>query len=169
MADVTNVQVGVCSVTFNGVDLGHTKGGVEFTYEPEYHEVTVDKYGNTPVDEILTGEKVEVKVPLAEFTIANMGVAMPSGQFDGAGNTRREFGSNAGKRASNVAYELVLHPINEGTRRHDIVLYKAFVDSAVTLNHMVDEEKVIEVTFKAIVKEANGDMNYLGMIGDSTT
>jgi hypothetical protein len=29
MADVTNVQLGVCSVSYNGLDLGHTLGGVE--------------------------------------------------------------------------------------------------------------------------------------------
>lgn len=168
MASITNVQVGVCEVTINGTNLGHTKGSVEFTYEPEYFEATVDKYGNTPVNSYLIGQSVTLKVPLAEFTIANLGVAMV-GQFAGAGNTRRQFGSNAGVKGTDNAYEVVAHPINEGTRRHDIVLYKAYVSEAFTLTHAVDEEKIIEVTFKALVDETKSNNNYLGMIGDSTT
>jgi hypothetical protein len=168
MADITSVQLGACSVTFNGVDLGHTKGGVEFTYEPTYHDTTVDKYGETVIEKYLLGEKVSVKVPLAEFTIANLGKVMPNGAFAGAANARRLFGSNASKKATSSAAALVLHPILEGTRRHDIVLYKAFPASTITLNHMVDEEKIIEVTFEALLDETKSDGNYLGMIGDST-
>ncbi|MFA5768365.1 MAG: hypothetical protein WC871_02355 [Bacteroidales bacterium] len=168
MADVTNVQVGVCSVNFNGTDLGHTKGGVEVTYEPNYHEVSVDKYGETMVEGYLVGEGWEAKVPLAEFTIANLGVAIPQGQFAGAANARRTIGANAGKKLTSVAAQLVLHPINEGTRRHDIVFYKAAVISEVVINHAVDEEKIVEVTFKALLDETKTDGNYLGMIGDST-
>lgn len=168
MADVTNVQVGVCSVTFNGTDLGHTKGGVEVTYEPEYHDVTVDKYGNTVVDKYLIGEKLTAKVPLAEYTVAQMGVTIPQGGFAGAANARRTIGTSGGKKASTVGYQLVLHPISEGTRRHDIVFYKACVTSEVVINHAVDEEKVLEVTFEALLDETKSDRNYLGMIGDST-
>ena len=169
MADITNVQVGPCSVSFNGVDLGHTKGGVEVSYEPVYKDVMVDKYGETVVEKYLQGEKLTAKIPLAEFTIANLRVAMPQTVFGGAGNTRITVGAAAGKKASDDAAQLVLHPLNEGTRRHDIVFYKAVVTSSVVLNHKVDEEKVVEVTFEALLDETRADGNYLGLLGDSTT
>lgn len=168
MSDVTNVQVGVCSVTLNGVDLGHTKGGVEVVYEPTHHDVSVDKYGETVVEKYLLGEKLTAKVPLAEFTIANLGVAAPQGQYAGAANARRTLGAASGKKATDDAYQLVLHPINEGTRRHDIVLHKAYVASTITLAHKVDEEKIIEVEFEALLDESKSDGAYLGFIGDST-
>lgn len=168
MPDVTNVQLGVCEVTFNGVNLGHTKGGVEVTYEPEFHDVSVDKYGNTVVEKYLIGEKFMAKVPLAEFTIANLAVAIPNGQFAGAANARRLIGSQAGKKATDSAAQLVLHPISEGTRRHDIVIHQAFPSSPVTLKHANDEEKIMEVEFHAILDESKSDGNYLGFIGDST-
>lgn len=168
MPDITNVQLGVCSVTFNGVDLGHTKGGVEYSYEPEWHETTVDKYGNTVVEARLIGEKITVKVPFAEFTIANLRNAMPVANFAGAANARITLGESAGAKASALAAQLVLHPIFEGTRRHDIVLHKAFVNSQVVLNHKIDEEKVFEVEFMALLDESKTDGNYLGLIGDST-
>lgn len=168
MADITNVELGVCSVTFNSVDLGHTKGGVEVSYEPEYKDVSVDKYGNTVVEKYLIGEKLTVKVPLAEFTIANLKVAMPQGSFAGAANARVTIGATAGQVASTDSAQLVLHPLSEGTRRHDMVIHKAYVSSTITLNHAVDEEKIIEVTFEALLDESKSDGNYLGYIGDST-
>lgn len=169
MGDIANVQVGVCSVTFNGLDLGHTKGGVEVSYEPEHHDVMVDKYGNTIVQKYLIGEKLTAKLALAEFTIANLRNSIPQAVFAGAGNTRITVGAAAGKKALEDAYQLVLHPINEGTRRHDVIFYKAYVASTVVLPHRNDEEKVIEVTFEALLDESRSDGNYLGMIGDSTT
>lgn len=169
MGDVTNVQVGVCSVSFNALDLGHTIGGVEVSYEPEHHDVMVDKYGNTVVQKYLIGEKLTAKLALAEFTIANLRNAMPQTTFAGAANTRITVGAAAGKKATDDAYQLVLHPINEGTRRHDVVIYKAYVASTVVLPHKNDEEKVVEVTFEALLDESRSDGNYLGLIGDSTT
>ena len=168
MADITNVQLGVCSVTFNSVDLGHTKGGVEYTYEPEYYEVTVDKYGNTPVEKKLVGEKIMVKVPLAEFTIDNLKAAIPNATYAGAANRRITIGKSAGQSMRSLAAQLVLHPITEGTRRHDIVLHKAVVDSAITIGMNNEGEKIIEVTFAALLDESKNDGNYLGLIGDST-
>jgi hypothetical protein len=168
MADVTNVALGVCSVTVDGVDIGHTKGGCEVTYEPNYHTVTVDKYGETPVDERLNGETLMVKVPFAEYTLSNLEKAIPFTTRAGAADARRLMGSSAGQKGRNKAVALVLHPINEGTRRFDIVLYKAFAHSAVTLNHKNDEERIIEVEFVALVDETKSDGNYLGLVGDST-
>lgn len=169
MADVTNVKVGPCSVTFNGVDLGHTKGGAEVSYEPVYHDVMVDKYGETIVEKRLMGEKWTAKVPLAELTIVNLRNAMPQTTFAGAANTRITVGSAAGKKATDKAAVLVLHPLTENTRVRDIVFYKAFVGSPVMLPHKVDEEAVFEVVFEALLDETRADGNYLGLIGDSTT
>jgi hypothetical protein len=169
MPDITNVKVGACSVTFNGTDLGHTQGGVEVNYEPKYADVTVDKYGETVVEKYLSGEKLTAKVPLAEFTIANLKNAMPQGTFAGAANSRITLGHSAGVAAKTLAAQLVLHPLNMGTRANDIVFHKAYVSSSVPLKHMVDNVKVIEVTFEALLDETKADGNYLGLIGDSTT
>lgn len=169
MADITNVQVGVCTVTYNSVDLGHTKGGVEVSYEPVYKDVAVDKYGETVVEKYLIGEKLTAKVPLAEYTIANLRNSMPQSTFAGAANSRITIGASAGQKAKVDSYQLVLHPQIEGTRRHDIVFHKAYVSSTIVLPHKNDEEKVVEVTFEALLDETKSDGNYLGLIGDSTT
>lgn len=168
MADVTKVKVGVCSVTFNGVDLGHTLGGVEVSYQPTYHDVTVDKYGKTVVDKVLIGEQITAKVPLAEYTIANLKVAAPQGSFAGAANARITLGQVSGGRASSTAAQLVLHPIAEGTRAFDVVFHKAYVANLVKLDHKIDGERIIEADFEALLDETKSAGNYLGFIGDST-
>jgi len=169
VGDITKVKVGVCSVTFNSADLGHTKGGVEVSYEPVYKDVAVDKYGETVVEKYLIGEKLTAKVPLAEFTIANLKAAIPQASYAGAANTRITIGASAGQAAKVDSAQLVLHPIGEGTRAFDVVLHKAYVASQITLAHKVDDEKVIEVTFEALLDETKSDGNYLGLIGDSGT
>lgn len=167
MADTTNVKLGVCSVSFGGTDLGHTKGGVEVTYSPEFYDMTVDKYGNTPYDAALIGEMLSAKVPLAEFTVANLGVAMPAATETASKVT---VGKNAGFRLETVAAELVLHPIaNEASDlSEDVVFYKAVVKSEVLLPYKTEEERIIEVTFNALLDESKSDGNYLGLFGDST-
>lgn len=168
MADLTKVKVGVCTVTFNGVDLGHTVGGVEVTYEPTHYDVVVDKYGDTKVERKLVGEKLIAKVPLAEYTIANLKNAIPQGQYAGAANARIQIGVSAGQSARSQAAQLVLHPQNEGTRAYDVVFHKAYVANKITINHKNKETKVIEVEFEALLDETKSDNNYLGFIGDST-
>ena len=168
MADTTKITLGPCSVTYNNLDLGHTEGGVEISYEPVFKEVMADKYGETPVQKYLIGEKFTAVVRLTEYTIANLRNAIPQSEFAGAANARITIGKSAGQGMLARAYQLVLHPINQGTRQHDIVLHKAVVTSQVTLNHKIDEQKIIEVTFEAMIDETKSDGNYLGLIGDST-
>ncbi len=169
MADITKVKLGVCSVVYNGIDLGHTFGGVEVIYKPTHKDLMVDLYGDTKVEQILVGEMLTAKVPLAEYTIANLRNAIPQSVFGGAANTRITLGAKAGKSGKAVAYPLTLHPVSEQTKAFDVNFYKAYVSSQVTLKHTNKDEKVIETVFEALLDETRVDGNYLGMIGDSTT
>jgi hypothetical protein len=72
-----NVKLGVCSVTFGGVDLGYTKGGVEVAVATETHQVMIDQFGNTPVNELIMGRTCKATVPLAETTLENLVRIMP--------------------------------------------------------------------------------------------
>ena len=72
MSDTKNVKLGVCQVFFDGRDLGYTKGGVEVTVQSQTHEVNVDQFGQTAINEYIMGRKVKVKCPLAETTLQNL-------------------------------------------------------------------------------------------------
>lgn len=85
-SNTKNVKLGVCSVSYGGVDLGLTQGGVEVTVASETHTVEVDQFGKTPINEYVMGRKVTVKVPLAETTLENLLATMPGSTLvtDGA-------------------------------------------------------------------------------------
>lgn len=169
MSDVANIKIGACKVTFGGVDLGHTKGGVTVNYSPEYADITADQYGNSVIDKALVGEKMTVKVPLAETQVANLANVLPMGSLAGAGNKRLTLGSDAGARLASEAAVLVLHPlVNEASNRDDdVVIYKAVVTGEVELNYSVEDERVVEVEFEALIDTSKSNGSYLGIIGDS--
>jgi hypothetical protein len=130
--------------------------------------VKVDLYGNTPIDDKLIGEKLTVKVPFAEFTIANLNKAIAQSTLAGSGNARITIGSKSGKSNFSKAAQIVIHPIDAGaSRAYDIVIYKGSAVSSIPLQHKVDEQKTAMVEFKAYIDETKSDGNYLGLIGDS--
>jgi hypothetical protein len=87
-SNTRNVKLGVCSVTFDGVDLGYTKGGVEVEVVTSTKKVMVDQFGESEVDEIIMGRTCRAKVPLAETTLENLVRIMPGAQLVGEGGAK---------------------------------------------------------------------------------
>lgn len=173
MGDIKNVQIGVQNLTFGGEDLGHTNGGCEFSYEPEYTDILVDLYGNTVVDKALTGEVVKVTVPLAEVTLDKLKNAIPTGTLvedSASGKSKLNIGSTAGKRLSESAKELLLHPswLAPTDKSFDIKLHKAVIVSELSLPYRKDEQTVYEVEFLALIDETQEEGGFLAVIGDDS-
>lgn len=84
-SDTKNVKLGVCLVTFDGVDLGYTKGGCEVEVKTETKKVMVDQFGNSEINEYILGRTCTVKVPLAETTLGNLTRIMPGASLVGTG------------------------------------------------------------------------------------
>ncbi|MCK1543424.1 hypothetical protein IVB12_16020 [Bradyrhizobium sp. 179] len=76
-SNTQNVKLGVCSVTFGGVDLGYTQGGVEVTVATTTKKVMVDQFGQSEINEYIMGRTCSAKVPLAETTLDNLVQIMP--------------------------------------------------------------------------------------------
>ena len=166
MSSILNVKLGVCKVYFGGVDLGHTIGGVEVKYAPEYHTTKVDEFAGD-AERWLVGEKLSAKVPLAENVLAVVKNAITHS----TDNTDHiTIGSKAGKRSSTLAELLVLHPIANDASDYsdDVGIYKATVENEITIAYKNDGESIIEAMFSGLVDENRTDGNLLGMIGDST-
>jgi len=164
--DLLKVKLGTCKVTVDGVDLGHTIGGAEVSYAPEYQETKVDDYAAV-AERWLTGEKLSAKVPLAQNTLENLNVAVTHSTLNGSDYLT--IGSKAGKRSSENAMRVVLHPIANADNdlSADVTIFKAHVMNEITIPFKNDGEQIIEVEFGALVDEAAGDGALLGMIGDS--
>lgn len=87
-SDTRNVKLGVCSITFDGVDLGYTKGGVEIEVKTETKKVMVDQFGQSEINEYVMGRSCMAKIPLAETTLENMSRIMPGSTLIGSGGAK---------------------------------------------------------------------------------
>lgn len=70
--DPNNIRLGPCRILWGGVDLGLTKGGVEVEVTTSSKEVVIDQFGETPINEYITGRKLMVKCPFAETDIDSL-------------------------------------------------------------------------------------------------
>lgn len=76
-----NVRLGVCRVRFGGVDLGYTKGGVNFVVATQTHQVVVDQFGTSEINDIIMGRTAKITCPLAETTLENLVRVMPGSTY----------------------------------------------------------------------------------------
>lgn len=79
---MVNEDLGPCTVSYNGVDLGYTEGSVKFMYEGVYKTTQYDQTGETVQNVISMGKKCEVDVPLADTAQAKLD-EMIMGAVDG--------------------------------------------------------------------------------------
>ena len=75
-----NIKLGACNVTFKSTNLGLTKGGVEVSVETTTYPITVDQHGETSIDEFITKRQFKISVPMAETTLALLGLVLPGSQ-----------------------------------------------------------------------------------------
>lgn len=167
MANISNVRIGAARVTWGGVDLGHTRDGAEFTFTREFEDLLVDQYAS-PVEMALTSQDLRIKVYLAEPSVSSLHVASPEGDYavDDEGE-RLGLGTDAGATLRQYAKQLVLHPLKNALADdgEDVVVYKAVSVEEVPLNYKIDEQRIVEVTFRALIDETYGNGRRLGHIG----
>lgn len=170
MANVQNIKIGACNVFYNGVHLGHTKGGVTLSYERELAKISADQWGESAVDYSLNGQILRATVRLTETQVEVLAKAFPEGELVGANDGRFTLGSNAGLRFADFAHQLVLHPIynDADDASEDVVLHKAVPVDNVEIEYNNEDQRVIEVIFEALIDTTKANGNWLGFIGDST-
>lgn len=167
-----NVKLGVCKVSFGGVDLGYTKGGVEVTVATETHKVEVDQFGKTAVNELIMARNVSVKVPMAETTLENLVKIMPGATLvtDAIDPTskRVDVVTGVGTSLLATALALVLHPIDklDTDTSEDFTVFKAATAGALQFAYKLEEERIFNVEFNGYPDTANGDKLF--SLGDPT-
>src|SRR3990167_9141645 len=110
--DISKARIaGPCTIVFNGVNLGHTLDGVDFSAEREFTDVNVDKYGSTPIDKVLNGTTAEITFKLAQPDYRQLDMSMPeTSSYDGSGtNDRVDIGGDTGYSLRTDASVLVIH------------------------------------------------------------
>lgn len=157
MGTAENVKLGVCNVTFGGIDLGYTKGGVSVSYSTESVEKTVDQE-DVAIGEIITKQNFEAKVPMAEYDLAKFVNLLPDATLtiDGVDSTKMKLvlGGSSGTDLLTMAQELILTPVG-GDVNDTITLHHAVPIPSFEFVFEKDNIRVFEITFKAL-KGANG-------------
>jgi len=167
-ASVANIRLGQCTVTYNGQDLGFTKGGCEVSIKNDTTEIGVDEFGSTSVRSFHRGTRIEVKATFAEYAIDTLLKIINGAQLvEGAGDPEVDAVTVGGKGGVDlVGYPLVLHPTLDGVSDdNDITIFKAVVIGQSKLPYKVDAEMTFEVTWLAILDEGKGDGDYLAEFG----
>ena len=151
MGDPNNIKMGTCKITYGGVDLGLTMGGVEVTVETTTHESKVDQFGDTIVNEFIMGRSITAVVPLAETTVEMLATIMPGATKTGTGATLRvDVSTGTGISLRETAKPLILHPINkaDSDKSEDLTIPLAATPGGINFAYKYDEERIYQADFK---------------------
>ena len=153
----SNFRIGAGSLAIGGSDVGLTsEEGMVVNYEPDVHLHLSGKYGNTPVKASLIGQLLTLEVWIAEHTLGNIADAY-AGVVEDDGKI--SFGGLAGREIAGQS--LVLVPFDETNSWH---FRNAVPISAVEAAYKVNDERIIHVTFQALVDTDAADEDNLGYI-----
>lgn len=166
--NIQNVRMGVCTITYNGVDCGHTLGGTKVTITRKLTPLKVDKYGDSPVDEVVTDVQMVVAAKIAEPVVTVIKNALPEGDYE-SGVAGQRLGIAAGEGAALRAQsaQLTLHPQSKAPsdQSEDVTIYNAVATSSPVINYDVAGQRVFDIEFTALVNETEGAGRRLGHIG----
>jgi hypothetical protein len=151
-------DLGPCSITFNGVDLGKTMGGVTFRDSMNQVEVKEDQAGSTPVDHILTGRTIQVEVPMSRSTLAQLAVVIPGASSFGS---YLVVSNHAGIARAASAAMLIISPLVDGAASADkLTIFKASPITDIELAFDNENQRVYKVTFNVYPDADNGNRLY---------
>lgn len=171
------IGIGVCDMFFFkdgseiGIYLGLTKDGMSVNYETNWHELTSDQTGSTPLDDVMIGEKVTIEGNLLETTLEKISMVTPQSNSvkadNGEGLKTVTFGRRPGLRATHHSGKLVLHPVSAGDdTSRDVILYRTANTGNLKLAYKLEEEWVIPVVFKGYLDDFRPEGDQLFCIGE---
>lgn len=153
-----NINFDIADVSFNGVNIGFTKGGVEVNITGAVLDAIIDDYGDTPIKSYDKGTAIEVVIHGAESARANLALAFPTAIVMG---DRLKFGGQVGSEIPTG--RLVISPV--AGNLDPIVVYKARATSEVTIPYANDDIAVIDATFVGLIDTTRADGDRLFRIG----
>ncbi len=145
--NVQNFNIGSGDLLVNGSSIGGTtQEGVVVTAESDVHLHMSGQYGSTPVKASFIGQKLTIKVAMAESTAENLEIAVAGSLLE---DDKVKFGGNAGRPLTGV--ELKIVPF-DGTESW--VFRNAVPTSAIEIAYQPNNERIYTATFTAMVDES---------------
>ena len=143
-------DLGPCEVTFDGVSLGSTFGGVIFRHTEESRPVREDQQGVTNVDELKVGVSCEIEVPLTRTSLGQLSKVIGNSTYTGS---KLEVGVVVGQSLLDAAKVLIIKPIIDSVVSTDsktwLTVYKAYPRVDLEVNYNYENQRVYKVIFKA--------------------
>lgn len=168
MADLTNIRLGACEVTYGGTDLGLTQEGCVLTLNTHWLRQSFDEWGETLVDAWTTGFEMKVVVTLSESQKTEvMEAAVPLLTTSSSGYS---FGKKPGTRASTYQATVTFHPhrLDASDTSEDVVITNAVVLEPSERPYKVDGIAVYPVTFEGLMDTTNDILGTIGVATDTT-
>lgn len=143
--------------------IGYTDGGVDAVYTPTFKEIDVDEEAS-PVGDILTKEKYEIKLTFAEATLKNYSASISACTYTDDSAANEAIFVKGGQNGNPVQYPLtytmvgVQGPAPGTNLARIIILQKALPSGAVSLKMTRKDNQKFGVTFSA--RRINGQPLY---------
>lgn len=169
MASAENIQLGSCSVTFNGVDLGYTKGGVDIEIKTDTQKFTVDYFNRTVVREYVVNRTATVTIPMSETTYDNFKLMFAGSNYYDDGSTEKvNIITATGELLNDYSATLVLHPtgVDPADKSLDVTFPTCYPLGNTSFSFKPNEERIYEVEFNVIHNSTTG---VLFVVGDPAT
>lgn len=166
------LDLGPCQVLFGTagaeVDLGKTEGGVRVTFATEVADLLSDQFGTAPEDQVITGQGASIVVPLAEYTLENLAIALHHDVL-AIGADKGFWGTLlTGTKLTTKANSLLLKKYVSGvpsTNENDWLRFPVAAPSgAIEVPFSKSDQRIIEVTFVAFPDSSD----RLYVFGDET-
>jgi hypothetical protein len=167
---LANIQNDIVKVTYGGVDLGFTTDGIDAEFTPEMEDLLVDEFGASPMDIMGNGANFTVTMRLSEYSTSLLVDMMPGAERDVDGpDSRVTYGRSAGYRFRDFAKTLLLHPIklSASDKSRDILMHLGVVTEGPTWRLVGNEQRVAEVTFRALLDETKPEGEQMFILGDA--
>ena len=166
---VDNIDFGPSVLTFAASELGRTKGETQFNYGVETYKIETEEDG--VVDEVIIDDALTVTIPLVYTDKATLGAVIPwANLVTGAGGeTKLEIGKAIGKRLTNYADELIIHPIAQGDadKSKDITVFKCYPKPGpLNFTYARSGERIANIQFIAIRDATKPEGSDYFCIGD---
>lgn len=164
-----SLDLGPCQMYFgtkdSEVSIGKTQGGVRATFSEDEADLLSDQYGTQPEDQVVTGQAVNVVVPMADFTLDNLAIALNQTVKTYDGKDGIAGASLVGTKRSTEAESLLLKKFVNGvisTNTEDWIRFpKAAPKGNIEIVYDGAGQRIFEVTFQGYPDDAD-NLYYLG-------
>jgi hypothetical protein len=161
------LDLGPCAVYYNNADLGYTQGGVTVKFTEGVADLKSDQFGSEPMDQMVTGMGATITVPLANYTIDNLALALGRVKKNSSNNYGFLGNLNVGTLKSGMGKQLICKKYVNGSVSNDednwITFPIAAPDGNIEIKFDGTNQRIIETTFRAF--PANNNVLYI--IGDA--